>query len=197
MKTISAQPRPVLFANGLIVVACFFMTATAGADTFGRARPGIFASINASHGFKVLSKHATGVLFSLDDDGKEQVIWNERLVNVPVRAFVAPNGKRVVTTDTHADLGREHSLVIYDDKGKILGDYRLEDLLSEQEIRDRVPQTSPNRWWTDEASFRFRYDGRDIKYFDITLKWGKIITVNLHSGKLHRPPNETLNRSDG
>lgn len=198
MKTITAQPRPALVAIVLIAVTCFCLMATTRADSFGRVRPGIFASSNGLYGFKALPKHATGILFTINEDGKEQVIWRKRLVNNPVRVLVAPNGKSVVTIDTHANLGREHSLVVYDDKGKVIGDYRLEELLSEQEIRDRVFKTSPNRWWTDQASFTFRHEGRQLsKYFDVTLKWGKVITVELESGKLQGSPNKTLNRNGG
>ena len=173
MNTITAEPRPPLFGFVLVALACCCLTATANADDWAAARPRIFASENGWHGFKVLPKNATGVLFSLDDDGKEKVIWTKQLVNFPHQAFVAGDGKGVVTIDTWADLGREHSLVVYNDKGKVVGDYRLEDLLSEQEIRDRTIAFSPNRYWNEDASFRFRYDGNEIKYFDITLKWGK------------------------
>jgi hypothetical protein len=182
MKTITAKPGSVLFRIVLIALACTCLTVTARPDDWAAARPSIFAS--GAHGLKVFPKDSTGVLFSLGDDGKEKVIWTTQLVNFPHQAFVAGDGKGVVTIDTWADLGREHSLVVYNDKGKVVGDYRLEDLLSEQEIRDRTIAFSPNRYWNEDASFRFRYDGNEIKYFDITLKWGKIITVNLDSGKL-------------
>lgn len=41
-----------------------------------------------------------------------------------------------------------------------------------------------SRHMADEASFGFRCDGRDIKYCDVALKWGKIITVDLDCGEL-------------
>ena len=172
MNTIFSDLRPALF--GLVLIAfAGGLTATASADDWAAPRPRLFISENGRHGFKVLPKNTGGVLFSLDDDGKEQVAWNKQLVNVPDKVFVADDGKHVVTIDTYADLGREHSLVGYGAKGKVLGDYRLEELLSEQEIRDRVIETAPNRWWASEASFKYRNRGQEAKYFQIALKVGK------------------------
>jgi hypothetical protein len=189
MKTIMTR---LLFGSLLSAFVCTFLTVSANADRWVAARPMIFAS-GGSHGFKVLPKDATGILFLLDDDGKEHVIWKKQLVNIPHQAFVPGDGRRIVTVDTYADLGREHSLVVYDDKGKVLADFRLEDLLSEEEIRDRVFQTSPNRWWAGEASFQFQHEGREMnKFFDISLKWGKLIRVDLDSGKLQAPPIDPL-----
>lgn len=187
MKTVTTKLRPVVFGFVMIAFAGSCLSMTASADDWVAAGPQLFGS-GSSYGFKALPKSLNGVLFSIDDDGKEQVIWSKQLVNFPHRAFVAGDGKHVVTIDTYADLGREHSVVVYDDKGKVLCDYRLEELLTEQEIRDRVIQTSPNRWWAEGASFLFRYEEEHIKYFDITLNWEKVITVNLDSGKLETPP---------
>ena len=181
-----------ILGSVLSAFVCTFLTASANADDWFPARPMIFAS-GGSYGLKVLPKSATGILFSLDDDGKEHVIWQKQLVNIPNRAFVPGDGKRIVTIDTYADLGREHSLVVYDEKGKVLADFRLEDLLTEEEIRDRVGQTSPNRWWADEASFQFQHEGRKSnKFFDVSLKWGTLIRVDLDTGKLQAPPIDPL-----
>ena len=111
----------------LLVAFLVFTPTTATADDWAEPSPRVFASRSGAHGFKVLPKSfetSSGVLFTLDAEGKEQVIWNKNVVNVPHRVFVAEDGKRVVTVDTYAKLGYEHSLVVYDDKGKVRTDYK-------------------------------------------------------------------------
>lgn len=184
----SAVRHLFVLATLFVVTAGNEVTAISPVDSFGRAFPGIFSSSNARYGFKTLPKHATGILFTVGEDGEEQVLWKQRLVNIPVRALVAPDGQSVVTINTWADLGREHSLVVYDAKGKMLADYRLEDLLTTDEIRDHVFTTAPNRWWTADASFRFRPEGRRLaRFLEVSMEWGKTITVDLTSGKITAP----------
>lgn len=177
--TRSSQSTAVLF---VLAVAWTAWSDTATADDWAPARPAIFASASGRFGFKMLPRSSTGILFSIDDDGKDQVVWKKTLVNIPLRVFISGDGKRVVTVDTYADLGRKHSLVVYNEKGAVLADYELEDFLTDVEIRDRVPTSSPNRWWADEATFKFRLEGRDLQFFDVQLKWGKLIVVDLPTG---------------
>ncbi|MBS0205177.1 MAG: hypothetical protein JSS49_19920 [Planctomycetes bacterium] len=128
-------------------------------------------------------------MFRLDDAGQEQTVWSKALVNFPSHAFVADRGKYVVTVDTYADMGREHSIVVYDDQGKVRADYKLEDFLTDVDIRDRVPTSSANRWWTTEADFNFVLDSRQ---FTITTNWGAVVTVNLESGHVEKSGQSLL-----
>ena len=50
-------------------------------------------------------------------------------------AFVADDGKHVVTFDTWARLGYEHALVIYGEQGAVVADYDLDALLSARRNR--------------------------------------------------------------
>src|SRR5262245_48772935 len=132
---------------------------TASADTWAPPAPRLFVSQWGTHGFKVLPKRSlrtsTGILFTVTDDGNDLVIWSDTLVNLPHRVFVSEDGKRVVTVDTYARLGYEHSLVVYGDRGKVVADYKLEDLLNEDKIRERVQSSVSSRWWAEGASFKF------------------------------------------
>ncbi len=158
---------------------------TASADTWERPKPRLFVSERGTHGFKVLPQQrllgtSTGVLFTVADDGNDQILWSNKLVNIPHRVFVSQDGKRVVTVDTYANLGFAHSLVVYDDNGAVVADYKLEDLLSENKIRELVPRTVSSRRWADGTSFRFL----DGKHFEIIAKAETVITVDLDSGEL-------------
>jgi hypothetical protein len=155
-------------AASLLAVA----VSTAFADTWEPPHPRVFAAEGGRYGLKVVEPRflgsSTGILFALDPDSKEKVIWSAKLVNVPHGVHVAPDGKRVVTIDTYGKLGHDHSLVVYDEKGKVLADYKLEDLLTDLEIQYRVSRSVSSRHWTRQATFAFSPDG---KHFVITLKW--------------------------
>jgi len=81
----------------LVMLASFFAiaSATARAADWASPRPVVFASQSGHHGFKVLPKSfeaASGVLFSVDAEGKDQVVWKSSLVNVPHQVFVSNDG---------------------------------------------------------------------------------------------------------
>ncbi len=169
--------RTIALATPLAVLASL-----AVADSWLPPRPRIFASAHGSYGFKVLEPKQTarGQLFAIDADGKDTVIWMAQLVNVPSRVFVHDDGKRVVTVNTYARLGYEHSLVLYDAAGKVLADYKLEDLLTEQDIHQNVVQTAGSRHWDMFASFAF---SSDRKQFVITLDWQKVAADRIETKK--------------
>ena len=128
------------------------------ADSFGAPRPRIFSSESGTYGFKVLEpklgESSRGVLFTLAPDGQETVIWTSKLVNLPGRVFVSEDGNRVVTVGTLGTSGHEHSVTVYTNEGKVLTDYKLEDILTEEELRF-ISQSTSTRAWTVHASFRF------------------------------------------
>src|SRR5262249_3861777 len=101
------------------------------------------------------------------------------LVNTPHRALVDDSGKFVVTIDTYAALGFAHSLVIYGDKGKVIRDFKLEDLLTPEEIRKNVAHTESSRRWADKAEFQMESD-----HLILRLNWGQVIRVELATGKI-------------
>lgn len=154
-------------------------------DSWLPPRAKIYASPDGIHGFKVIPSQssASATLFTLSENGEEQTAWQGALVNTPYRVFVSDTGP-VVTVDTYARVGYEHALVVYDARGKVLADYQLEDLLTAKEIADHVAITAGSRWWNTEARFGFSPAGET---FVITLAWGKVITVDLGTGKLVPP----------
>lgn len=162
------------------------------ADSWELPKARTVDSADGGHAFKLLLNKdsgfrgpAEGVLLHKDKKGDGRVIWQGKLVNIPHQIFVADTGKHVVTVDTYARLGHDHALVLYGDKGKVLADYKLVDLLSRKEIADHVMQTVSSNHWASGAKFTFSPDG---KQFTITLKWGRVIQLDLETGKAVPPP---------
>jgi hypothetical protein len=145
------------------------------ADTWAMPRPRVFASAAGTYGFKVLNpvflRTATGLLFTLDEDGQETQIWQAELVNVPHRVFLPDDGKRVITIDTYGRLGSEHALVVYDEQGKVLEDYALDDLLTEFEIQFLVRYSVSSVHWAQHSEFTF---SPDRTQFIISFKYKEL-----------------------
>ncbi len=181
-------------ARMLVAVGLLSLAASATfADRWATPGSRIFASSKGEYGFKVMPPAANapraheprggGTLFSLDEWGNEKPIWNVRLVNIPVRALVSDDGKYVVTLDTWGGAGFDHSLVVYGAKGKVVADFKLEELLTPAEIKKHTAPTQTSRRWTHQARFEF-----DPLKEQLTLdfKWGKVIRVSLETGKIEK-----------
>jgi hypothetical protein len=170
---------PMLLA--LTLIAALFTPARS--DDWAAPTPRVFGSPSGLHGFKVLKPKfdgiSVGVLFRLDADGKEQTVWRAKLVNTPHRVIVDDSGKFVATIDTYGNLGFAHAIVVYGDKGKVIGDYKLEELLTSKEIESHVPHSESSRHWASKASFQIE-DG----HLAARLEWGKTIRVDLSDGKI-------------
>jgi hypothetical protein len=166
----------------LLVVALATFSTVARADTWELPRPRIFAQKRGPYALKVLPDRES-VFFTLDESGRELPVWQSRLVNVPVHAIVVESGKYVVTRDTWHHVGFEHCLVIYGERGKIVADFKLEDLLTQTEIAT-LRRTVSSRWWSDITTFEDRSRQDD---FVIRIKhagWSKVLHLTLSTGKL-------------
>jgi hypothetical protein len=172
---------------------------TVRADTWDRPKPKDFTSPSGNRTFKLtlggpgLFDIANGVLILRDKDNKEKTVWQRKLVNLPHQAFVSDKTNHVVTIDTYARLGFQHSLVLYGENGEVLGDYRLEDLLTAKEIQDNVKQTVSSRWWASSAKFDFSADGKE---FIAALNWGKVIKINLVKPPKSKPEPANAGRGE-
>jgi hypothetical protein len=160
------------------------------ADSWPGARPQTFASANGTYLFRTRppqlatwSGRAQGTVVALG--AGETVMWSRELVNIPVRAFIADDGKHVVTFDTWAKLGYEHSLVIYGEQGAVVADYNLEAVLSAGEIATSVVHTATTRRWLQDATISFDERGQAVV---IVLKWGRVIRVGLSTGRIESAP---------
>jgi hypothetical protein len=97
--------------------------------------------------------------------------------------------------------GNEPSLVVYALEGKVLADYKLEELLPAEEIATKVMRTVSSRWRTNDAPFEPSEDGRSFtrrrrsgigKATPLQWQWlaydqarlGRVITVDLATGRI-------------
>ena len=178
----------------LVPVVLSLFAAATFADDWGAPRPRIFASPSGRFGFKLIPDKPAlrrdaapdrAVLFTLDDDGKEQAVWDKRLVNTPLFVHVADTGEHVVTIDSHYNAGGPHSVVLYGPKGVVVADLALEDLLTKDEIAKHVTQSVSSRWWATGADVRIDNHKQRVV---IKLTWGKEIVVSLKTGKVGTEP---------
>jgi hypothetical protein len=180
----------IVFA--LVAAAALVDPAIVSADSWPGSRPQIYTSSEGTYRFRTRppqlstwSGKSQGTLVTLAPDGTESARWTRDLVNIPVLAFVANDGKHVVTLDTWAKLGYEHALVVYGEDGAVVVDYDLDALLSSDEIAGSVVHTMNARRWLQGATTSFDSAGQT---FVITLQWGRVIRVLLSTGQIEPAP---------
>jgi hypothetical protein len=146
----------------------------------------IYASAFAMQGFTVGlndGERAPARLFTFDIAGREKTVWTAKLLNIPTDVYVADHGPMVVAVTSGAcSAASEHAVVVYGSRGTVLGDYRLVELLSEQEITDHVTRTITGWEWGADAA-RFRFD-RKANQIVLTLAWGREIRLDATTGRL-------------
>jgi hypothetical protein len=176
----------LIFGLGLSLV----LSSAVCADDLIAPGPRIYAqSSSGKYAIKILpftsADKSEGVFFTLDKDGKEEVIWRTTLVNFPGPAIITENGKYVITLDTWGQLD-EHCLVVYGEKGKVIADFKLEDLLTAKEI-ESIPRTVTMRGWHDKGIAEF--EDRSLGYDQMVIRmkhkgWARVICLSLSSGKI-------------
>lgn len=163
--------RVTIGALSLILVTRI-MSSVSLADSWAAPTPRIFASQHGSFGFKVLEprfgRDSKGVLFRLNKAGQEEVVWSRQLVNIPYRVYPAEDGRRVVTISTYGSLGRKHTVVVYDEQGQVLGDYRFDQLLPTLEQMIFVESSISSSHWSGHVTYGF-----STGQFLMTLHWPK------------------------
>ena len=123
----------------ILATACFTLQGVQ-ATSWMLPQPQLFSAQggNVTYGFKLLPdngpmrKPATGELFQLKPTGATPVLWRGKLLNQPLRAYVAPTGQ-VITVDTHAGGSTKHALVIYSPRGKVVLDLSFSEVAPGQE----------------------------------------------------------------
>ena len=196
----------------LLLGFALVLSSDARADDFraGPPQPKLFASVYGTYALKTLPDVASvgtqtrtegvhspaqagqivgtseGVFFTLDEHAKEKLIWRAKLVNIPNRAILVESGKHVITLDSWRSAGFDHCLVVYGEKGKVIADFKLEDLLTAKEI-DGLPASVTHRSWSDKDVAEFEDRSREEDKLIIRMKyngWAKVIRLSLSTGKL-------------
>jgi hypothetical protein len=201
--------RPILLTLGLGLA--LVLSSDARADKFpaGPPQPKLFSSVYGYYALKILPDVSSvstrtrtegvhgpeqagqivgtseGVFFTLDENAKEKVIWRTKLVNIPNRAVLVETGKYVVTLDSWRSVGFDHCLVVYGEKGKVIADFKLEDLLTAKEIESLDGEVT-HRGWSGQGTAEFEDRSRQDELV-IRMKhkgWTKVIRLSLSSGRI-------------
>ena len=83
-------------------------------------------------------------------------------------------------------VGFDHCLVVYGEKGKVVADFKLEDLLTAKEI-EALPASVTHRGWSDRDIAEFEDRSRERDELVIRMKykgWTKVIRLSLSSGRV-------------
>ncbi len=109
----------------------------------------------------------------------ETLSWQADLVNCPVKVFVAPGGKSVVTMDSWGRVGSD-PLVFYGDGGTILKHYGYaqRDLVTPAEAA-KIQRSTSSFWWSEGAHAEFTADG---DYFWMWLPSGRVMIFDSKTG---------------
>lgn len=113
-----------------------------------------------------------------------ELLWKDTLVNrsAPSEVIISMGGD-LVTINDHANLGYQHSVVIYNTEGHLIKTYYLDDLIPKDDMMEFIHSTS-SRWWNVDAKYFFVNTKNMWKptHLYIKLKWGKAMEFRLHDG---------------
>lgn len=117
------------------------------------------------------------VLLERGADAGERVRWESRLVNEygPVYALIRDDGAFVVTLDEFRRGGARHAVVVYDDRGRMLRDFDLRELLGAEDWRE-VRRRGRMLDWLSGATFTFTESPQE---FHIRTRWERTIRIGL------------------
>ena len=125
--------------------------------------------------------HAT--LFEpVSEQNRERRVWRAKLANevAPRHALIRNDGRFVVTLDEFRRGGAAHALVIYGERGKLLRDFGLRELLHGDDWQHvKVERRAIE--WLPEATFAFV---DSPPQFVIKLEWGREIRIDLEKAEI-------------
>lgn len=164
------------------------MVNTSSADSWSRPEEKIIESPNGKYRLSLVPgdyKKKTPPTIALEklNHHVNEIVYKRAPVNEisPVEIYISDSGY-VITLNDWLMSGFKHSFVIYDPKGNIIRDSRLEDMFSEEEIENKVKRTVSSRRW--------RYLGEKPYFNDntffITTLWGTILDINIIDGKINQ-----------
>ena len=127
--------------------------------------------------------------YSLKKPVEVELIWEGNLANKvsPVNAYLTIDGYLITFNEWHK-VGFENSVVLYDNRGKLIKSYGLEDLLPEAEIK-LVRRSKSSRWWNKNSKY---YIDRLHHYLYVSLQDGKLLQINYKTGFTKYGPSESF-----
>ncbi len=125
--------------------------------------------------------HAT--LFEpVSEQNRERRVWRAKLANevAPRHALIRNDGRFVVTLDEFRRGGAAHAVVIYGERGKLLRDFGLRELLHGDDWQHVTVERRAIEW-LPQATFAF-VDAPP--QFVIKLKWGREVRIDLEKAEI-------------
>jgi hypothetical protein len=109
----------------------------------------------------------------------DRLLWTATLVNEPARIWVDAAGRWIVTLGNfcNAASDHDHALTVYDRSGKVIADWRLNELVPE--LYKYSGPSELHTPWTSVAPLRFEAPFDDLR---VIFPWGESKIVN-------RPPD--------
>ncbi len=177
----------------LVVISLFPLRATADSwpsaviqevfsesrEVFVRVIPG--ESIGDTFGFagEKKGKYARAELYRKGDDKSYKLMSQWDLLNpvAPIDFFVSNDGT-LITFDNWHNMGYGHVVVFYNQRGKRLQSYTLEELYPES-LLAQISRSVSSRWWRDKPihfinnQTEFYVPDTVAGYFVFSMKTGK------------------------
>lgn len=131
-----------------------------------------------------------GVLMRVDSNNATEV-WSRYLINnvMPLDAFVTNSGEYVVTMDEYHQVG-DFPVVIYDRGGRVNYVHNIESLTLREDL-EHISRSVSSFWWSEDSISFF---DADEAYFIIRLHWGKILAIELHTGRVYKKSQSYANK---
>lgn len=137
------------------------LTAAAFATSWRAPWPKVCTSDDGGFGLAVIpGKHVGNkigptktTLFTFDDKGKQLQLWTSEIDFYPAKVLISSDA-RVVMLNEYPGYSSRTAVAIFSDQGKIIGRYKIGDLLSTSEF-DSIPGNSElkPKVWVQHAIF--------------------------------------------
>lgn len=107
----------------------------------------------------------------------DATVWRAQLINklAPVQAFISDDGNFTITLDDYPVGGARHAVVIYNDKGELLREFSLRELLRKDDWKE-VRERRGTIYWLRGAKMKF---SRDMNEFHIDLRSDRKVVIDL------------------
>jgi hypothetical protein len=164
--------------NGWIaafVAICLAPAAHARADCPIAPPVRLYSAVGGTTFLKVVMEktgveRASGMLYDVLS-GDERLVWTNLLVTVPGAVWVDSGQRWVVTMGTYCSSSADHALAVYDDHGMLVRDWKLGELVTNQELeRRQLNVVEAHEAWTSAAGLRFEVQRNTLL---VVLPWGE------------------------
>lgn len=193
------RPRTPGAACAALFVATFLATPLNAAGADRDARP-VYEAESANKQFllrikpgrdsETAARKPRALLVARDAESQaRETVWERDLENKvgPLHAFVSNDGRYIVTCDEFRLGGAHAAVAVYHTEGDGKRVFKLDELLTPDEVKQHAKREGPAIWWLDDARFRM-LDPQPV--FVIEMPWEKTIAIQLRELEL-LPANDS------